>query len=96
MVMALKFLGDEPRMAPGIQLASSTVLRIGVALHGPRLLVVALWFTQGGARVRTSGLDCPQIVVGREIQRWASWTNRSCCNATGSTWSATTAWAKPG
>jgi hypothetical protein len=96
MGMALNLLGHDPRMAPGIQLAPSTVLRIGVALLVPRLLVVALWFTQGGAGVRTSGLDWRQIVVGREIQRWASWTNRSCCNATGSTWSATTAWAKPG
>ncbi len=35
--MALNFLGDDPRLAPGIQLAGRSVLRIGVALLGLRL-----------------------------------------------------------
>lgn len=35
--MALHFLGDDPRLLPGIQVAGRTVLRIGVALLGLRL-----------------------------------------------------------
>jgi uncharacterized integral membrane protein (TIGR00698 family) len=35
--MALNFLGDDPRLAPGIQLAGRSVLRLGVALLGLRL-----------------------------------------------------------
>lgn len=35
--MALNFLGDDPRLAPGIQLAGRSVLRAGVALLGLRL-----------------------------------------------------------
>lgn len=35
--MALNFLGDDPRLAPGIQVAGRSVLRLGVALLGLRL-----------------------------------------------------------
>jgi uncharacterized integral membrane protein (TIGR00698 family) len=35
--MALNFLGDDPRLAPGIQVAGRSVLRVGVALLGLRL-----------------------------------------------------------
>lgn len=45
--MALNFLGNDLRLAPGIQLASRSVLRVGVALLGLRLTfdhVAALGF----------------------------------------------------
>lgn len=45
--MALNFLGDDPRLASGIQMAGRSVLRVGVALLGLRLTfdhVAALGF----------------------------------------------------
>src|SRR5258706_4784013 len=42
--MALNFLAEERRCLPGIQMASSIVLRTGAALLGPRITV-----TQGPA-----------------------------------------------
>jgi uncharacterized integral membrane protein (TIGR00698 family) len=35
--MAFNFMADDPRTAPGLQLASTTVLRLGVALLGARI-----------------------------------------------------------
>ena len=47
--MALNFLAEEGRCLPGIQLASTTVLRAGVALLGLRITIEQVhalgWFT---------------------------------------------------
>src|SRR5258708_11721880 len=53
--MALNFLAEEGRCLPGIQLASTTILRTGVALLGLRITI---------AQVEALGLGTIGLVVG--------------------------------
>jgi uncharacterized membrane protein YadS len=69
--MALNFLAEEGRCLPGIQLASSVVLRTGVALLGLRITfdqVVALGWSTIALVVGTVALTIGfGIVLGRSM-----------------------------
>ena len=66
--MAVNFLSTEGRCAPGIALASRSLLRIGVALLGMRITL---------AQIEDSGWVVLTIVVPLLAVAWAVWLVRS-------------------
>jgi uncharacterized integral membrane protein (TIGR00698 family) len=67
--MALHFLAEEGRCLPGIQLASSRLLRIGVALLGLRITIAQVQALGWGAIVLVVGSVIATIVVGLALAR---------------------------
>jgi uncharacterized integral membrane protein (TIGR00698 family) len=67
--MALHFLAEEGRCLPGIQLASSRVLRIGVALLGLRITIAQVQALGWGAIVLVVLTVAATIAVGIGLAR---------------------------
>jgi uncharacterized integral membrane protein (TIGR00698 family) len=60
--MALNFLTEDKRLAPGIQFVASPVLRLGVALLGLRLTLESVW-ALGGSTVLALGVGVAATVL---------------------------------
>jgi len=67
--MALNFLAEEGRCLPGIQIASTTVLRAGVALLGLRITIAQVEALGWGIVALVVASVALTIVVGLALSR---------------------------
>lgn len=81
--MAFNFLADDARVLPGVLLASSSVLRVGVALLGARIAAEQLALLTPGVLALIVGATFATVGASLVFNRWVRWPRAEAALAGG-------------
>lgn len=81
--MAFNFLGDDERALPGVLLASSSVLRVGVALLGANIAAEQLALLTPGVLALIVGATFATVGASLIFNRWVRWPRAEAALAGG-------------
>ena len=81
--MAFNFLADDERVLPGVLLASSNVLRVGVALLGARIAAEQLALLTPGVLGLIVGASFATVGASLVFNRWVRWPRAEAALAGG-------------
>lgn len=81
--MAFNFLSEDAKVVPGMMFASSTLLRIGVALLGARIAAEQLALLTPGVLALVVGASFATVFVSIAANRWVGWPRAEAALAGG-------------
>jgi len=81
--MAFNFLSEDPKVVPGMSFASTTLLRLGVALLGARIAAEQLALLTPGVLAMVIGATFATVAVSVLVNRWVKWPRAEAALAGG-------------